>query len=572
MKIKLMKIWLGAFFIFLYINNLYGFYLNEKAIVKIFVYDNIFLEKINEVVVAIPSVGHGSGTMINNEGLILTAAHVVKDARFIAVWIPDYSQALPAEVLYIDEEQDFAYISVIGKFENYAKLPQQSPLLSKGDNVWAYGYPIMAGEPEPSITKGIISRFSQKYQMWQIDTPLNPGNSGGPLVNSSGEIVGICIGKLKDAESINFAISIERPIKIYRELLSTYKYSDLKKKQLNEDYEMKKLKEKIAIFIADITIDKTKFISGGNKFLKDSSKFIKSNTEATQISNIASLVSAYFFDLAALILIEENTTLDKLTSLPKNKFESFMELLSNALIYADIAAKSDPLFSEKSEFIRILSEAKRELEKPKKSPSSYQQKTSYTSPPEHKTSEHKVSEELKKSDDYKDYGSRKSVKADTEFKILLGGGLSMFSDKLIVKNPPAGGFFFNLNYTNLPKSSGVSLFWDFLLLLIGQQELVTDSNKYYNYFLFGTGPGLTISLGDDTVYFLTFAWEPSYAVFTYPTFDSYKEPDEFKKYFIFRSGQVAFGIKLSDIFIILSSRIIYGEEISQYLNSISFGF
>lgn len=137
--------------------------------------------------------GQGSGVIVDEAGYILTNSHVIEGAEAIAVTL-DTGQTLQADVVGVDTYTDLAVLKV--EADGLLALEWgDSDALEPGDPVWAIGSPFGFTN---SISFGIISAkgrsgISQtKYEDFlQTDAAVNPGNSGGPLVNSRGELVGI---------------------------------------------------------------------------------------------------------------------------------------------------------------------------------------------------------------------------------------------------------------------------------------------------------------------------------------------------------------------------------------------
>ncbi len=139
----------------------------------------------------------GSGVLVSKDGLIITAAHVVQVASAILVEFSD-GQELRAEVHKIAPEADIAVIKTIGKPKNpvVAKLAN-SDLVEVGDPVYIIGSPMGLYH---SLSVGYISGrhkqnldFSRtgKIEFFQTDAAINQGNSGGPMFNTKGEVIGI---------------------------------------------------------------------------------------------------------------------------------------------------------------------------------------------------------------------------------------------------------------------------------------------------------------------------------------------------------------------------------------------
>jgi len=161
--------------------------------------------------------GHGSGFIISPDGYIVTDYHVVKNVKSIEV-VFDGGFSLPGEVFYFDKDFDLALVKVKVsglKALNFANSDSVTP----GMEVTAIGTP-MSTELGQSVSKGIISglrkmdnyqnqsnyNFISNHQYLQTDASVNPGNSGGPLLNMKGEVVGVIDWTIRGAEGLHFAI------------------------------------------------------------------------------------------------------------------------------------------------------------------------------------------------------------------------------------------------------------------------------------------------------------------------------------------------------------------------------
>jgi S1-C subfamily serine protease len=159
--------------------------------------------------------GAGSGVIFAPDGYVLTNSHVVDDARRIVVTLAD-GQDLPAEVVGSDPDTDVAVVRVTalaGKPLPTARLGD-SDRLRVGQLVVAIGSPVGL---QSTVTAGIVSALHRTLPGYggvliediiQTDAAVNPGNSGGPLVNGRGEIVGINVAVVQQAQGLSFAIPI----------------------------------------------------------------------------------------------------------------------------------------------------------------------------------------------------------------------------------------------------------------------------------------------------------------------------------------------------------------------------
>ncbi len=156
----------------------------------------------NSVVVVYTGSGVGSGFAIE-ENIIVTNAHVVEDSKNVAVTLYN-GDTIEGLVIKTDETQDLALIQVDETLVPL-KVSEEKPAI--GQEVYAIGAP---RDMPYTMTKGIISALDRKLgknSYIQIDASINSGNSGGPLVDENGNVIGIITLKATDAEGIGFAIA-----------------------------------------------------------------------------------------------------------------------------------------------------------------------------------------------------------------------------------------------------------------------------------------------------------------------------------------------------------------------------
>ncbi len=149
-----------------------------------------------EVGLMLNAAGRGSGFFISPDGLAITNNHVVTGAALLRIWVGgDQTKEYDARVVAVSECSDLAVIQVDGS--NFPYLQWRDGTPNVGLQVYAAGFPL--GEPQFSLTQGIISKtavpgatnWASVNNVLTHDATLNPGNSGGPLVDGNGNLVGV---------------------------------------------------------------------------------------------------------------------------------------------------------------------------------------------------------------------------------------------------------------------------------------------------------------------------------------------------------------------------------------------
>ena len=174
----------------------------------------------------------GSGFVISTDGVIATNAHVIEDADRIEIHLNNEfgTKTYSASVLLKDESNDVALLKIDDdEFKGFNSLPYSILQTTEiGEDVFTIGYPLnsLMGD-NYKVTNGIISSNSglkDDVRFIQITTPIQPGNSGGPLFNKDGNVVGLTTSKLNERavgtsiENVNYAIKAIYLINIYNML------------------------------------------------------------------------------------------------------------------------------------------------------------------------------------------------------------------------------------------------------------------------------------------------------------------------------------------------------------------
>jgi S1-C subfamily serine protease len=169
-------------------------------------------------------IGAGTGFLISKDGHIVTNRHVVdEEGAYYTVLLSDGSKK-DAQILYKDAEYDIALLKIVGTNYKYAELGN-SDTLKLGQSVFSIGN--MLGEYSNSVSVGIVSGLNRTVNatdgeivevlkgVIQTDAAINKGNSGGPLVDLAGKVIGVNVAMVESSENIGFSI----PINVVRNIV-----------------------------------------------------------------------------------------------------------------------------------------------------------------------------------------------------------------------------------------------------------------------------------------------------------------------------------------------------------------
>lgn len=177
---------------------------------------------------AVPQTGAGSGIIISPDGYIVTNNHVVEGANKVTVTLSSGS-TYEATIVGTDAETDLAVVRIDASGLDYLHFLNNSlEQLGVLDPVVAVGN-ALALPGGPTWTLGVVSNLGRSIEVdtgavlkdiIQTDAAINAGNSGGPLVNMAGQVVGINVAIASNAENIGFAISTDTAIPVVQSLIN----------------------------------------------------------------------------------------------------------------------------------------------------------------------------------------------------------------------------------------------------------------------------------------------------------------------------------------------------------------
>jgi len=176
-------------------------------------FSGIIEDAVKSVVSIKTDVAQGSGFIISEEGYVVTNTHVLNRATYAKALTSD-GNLRDASLIGYDAEMDVAVLKISGSFDSIEF--GNSDDVRVGEKAIAIGNPLGLSF---SVSEGIVSALNRegpngKKVYIQIDVPLNPGNSGGPLVNKKGKVIGINNFKAGDSEGLGFALESNAAVQV----------------------------------------------------------------------------------------------------------------------------------------------------------------------------------------------------------------------------------------------------------------------------------------------------------------------------------------------------------------------
>lgn len=249
--------------------------------------------------------GSGSGFIFSSDGLAFTNSHVVEGAEKIMVSLLNENE-IEATLIGKDPDTDLAILKIYAEGYSVAKLGDTSQL-QIGQFVIAIGNPYGY---QHTITTGVVSALGRTLQtqsgrmvdnVIQSDAALNPGNSGGPMINTDGEVIGVNTAVIQGAQGLSFSVDINTAKEIARQIIQdgkvfkAYLGLQLQDVPVNEKIrQYYKLPNRNGIFITRIEPDSPAsrsqllegdiIISFNNKAVGNSNELFKELTQKSVLS------------------------------------------------------------------------------------------------------------------------------------------------------------------------------------------------------------------------------------------------------------------------------------------------
>lgn len=240
--------------------------------------------------------GIGTGIIVSSDGLILTNQHVVSDnPSSLTVTLMDGSEH-DANVLFSDATMDLAVIKIGATGLKAAKLGD-SDKVAVGETAIAIGNPLGLNY-QRSVTAGIVSALGRSILIGQMqiaenliqtDAAINSGNSGGPLLNLKGEVIGINSYKLSSGEGMGFAIPVNAVVPVIEQIKKTGFYSGVQlgvsiiDRELLNYYENSGIKLDGGLYVYDIDAGSDAYAQGLR------SQDIIRSVDGTEVNTISAL-------------------------------------------------------------------------------------------------------------------------------------------------------------------------------------------------------------------------------------------------------------------------------------------
>lgn len=208
------RVWIIIIAMFISLPS-FAFSVREKSAVSIY-------EQINPAIVMVDSqlsdgLSCGTGCVIDKTGIILTSAHVIDIGKTVVVTMNNGQNYNAKVIKHLGENKDIALLKINVPEDLKTVKLGDSEKIKVGEKVLAIGNPFGFNG---TLTQGIVSRIDYAKNRIQTDAAINPGSSGGPLLNTKGEIIGINQAIYNPDNNIsNIGIGFATPINLVKEYL-----------------------------------------------------------------------------------------------------------------------------------------------------------------------------------------------------------------------------------------------------------------------------------------------------------------------------------------------------------------
>jgi S1-C subfamily serine protease len=208
--------------------------INEGAKYHFKIYEKTFPDESKKNVDDNKIKSTGSGFYISSSGYLVTNYHVIEDYNRIMVRniSIDPTQKFKAEPVVIDKINDLVILKISDDtFESLPAIPYQMDirLAQVGESVYALGFPLtQTMGTEVKLTNGIISSktgFDGNVVTYQVSVPVQPGNSGGPLFDGEGNLIGIIVAVHNETDNVSYAIKANYLVNLINLLPAAYGFS-----------------------------------------------------------------------------------------------------------------------------------------------------------------------------------------------------------------------------------------------------------------------------------------------------------------------------------------------------------
>lgn len=159
-----------------------------------------------------PRITTGTAFFINENGLLVTNYHVIAGSSKLAIWDPQLQYSVSVKVVITDSTNDLAILKAEIKSRPIPLAKNSS--LKRGEEILTLGYPspeVQGVQQKATFGRvNAVTGFADDGRFIQVDLPVQPGNSGGPLLNTKGEVVGIVTAQLRgDYQNVNYALKVD---------------------------------------------------------------------------------------------------------------------------------------------------------------------------------------------------------------------------------------------------------------------------------------------------------------------------------------------------------------------------